>query len=49
METPRNRTSMVSQLDFSALPAYFDAMQLLYRLSARLAAKNRSHGGRRAS
>jgi len=45
VETPRNRTSMVSQLDFSALPAYFDAMQLLYRLSARLAAKNRTMAG----
>jgi DNA-binding GntR family transcriptional regulator len=45
VETPRNRTSMVSQLDFSALPAYFDAMQLLYRLSARLAAKNRAKAG----
>ncbi|MFO1150536.1 MAG: GntR family transcriptional regulator [Alsobacter sp.] len=40
VETPRNRTSMVSQFDFSTLPAYFDAMQLLYRLSARLAAFN---------
>ena len=38
----RNRTSMVSQFDFATLPAYFDAMQLLYRLSARLAARNRS-------
>lgn len=45
VETPRNRTSMVSQLDFSALPAYFDAMQLLYRLSARLAAKNWTMAG----
>ena len=45
VETPRNRTSMVSQLDFSALPAYFDAMQLLYRLSARLATKNRTMAG----
>ncbi len=41
----RNRTSIVSQLDFSALPAYFDAMQLLYRLSARLAAGNRTASG----
>ncbi len=38
VDTPRNRTSMVAQFDFSTLPAYFDAMQLLYRLSARLAA-----------
>jgi DNA-binding GntR family transcriptional regulator len=41
----RNRTSMVSQLDFSALPDYFDAMQLLYRLSARLAAERRNADG----
>lgn len=41
----RNRTSIVSQLDFSTLPAYFDAMQLLYRLSARLAAGNRTPSG----
>lgn len=38
----RNRTSIVAQFDVSALPAYFDAMQLLYRLSARLAAGNRN-------
>ena len=42
VDTPRNRTSMVSQFDFATLPAYFDAMQLLYRLSARMAAQNRS-------
>src|SRR6266478_4697928 len=36
----RNRTSIVAQFDVAALPAYFDAMQLLYRLSARLAAAN---------
>lgn len=36
----RNRTSIVAQFDVAALPAYFDAMQLLYRLSARLAAGN---------
>ena len=36
----RNRTSMVAQFDVAALPAYFDALQLLYRLSARLAAAN---------
>jgi DNA-binding GntR family transcriptional regulator len=40
VDTPRNRTSMVSQFDFSTLPAYFDVMQLLYRLSGRLAALN---------
>jgi DNA-binding GntR family transcriptional regulator len=42
VETARNRTSMVSQFDFATLPAYFDAMQLLYRLSARLAALHRT-------
>jgi len=36
----RNRTSIVAPFDIAALPAYFDAMQLLYRLSARLAAAN---------
>ncbi|MGH6928692.1 MAG: GntR family transcriptional regulator, partial [Dongiaceae bacterium] len=30
----------VAQFDVAALPAYFDAMQLLYRLTARLAAAN---------
>lgn len=40
VETPRNRTSMVSHFDFATLPAYFDAMRLLYRLGARLAATN---------
>jgi DNA-binding GntR family transcriptional regulator len=40
----RNRTSIVAQFDIAALPAYFDAMQLLYRLSARLAAGNLSAG-----
>ena len=38
----RNRTSIVAQFDIASLPAYFDAMQLLYRLSARLAAQNPS-------
>jgi len=36
----RNRTSIVAPFDVAALPAYFDAIQLLYRLSARLAAVN---------
>lgn len=36
----RNRTSIVAPFDVAALPAYFDAVQLLYRLSARLAAGN---------
>src|SRR6266404_3667316 len=36
----RNRTSIVAPFDVATLPAYFDAIQLLYRLSARLAAAN---------
>lgn len=34
----RNRTSIVAPFDVADLPAFFDAMMLLYRLSARLAA-----------
>ena len=34
----RNRTSTVSQFDIAGLPAYFDAMDLMYRFTARLAA-----------
>ncbi|MEZ5925263.1 MAG: GntR family transcriptional regulator [Hyphomicrobiaceae bacterium] len=34
----RNRTSIVAPFDVGELPAFFDAMMLLYRLSARLAA-----------
>jgi DNA-binding GntR family transcriptional regulator len=40
VQTLRNRTSIVAQFDVGALPAYFDAIQLLYRVSARLAAVN---------
>lgn len=40
VQTLRNRTSIVAQFDVGALPAYFDAMQLLYRVSSRLAAAN---------
>ena len=36
----RNRTAIVAQFDIATLPAYFDAMQLLYRLSCRLASQN---------
>lgn len=36
----RNRTSIVAPFDVAALPAYFDALLLLYRLTARLAAAN---------
>jgi DNA-binding GntR family transcriptional regulator len=38
VQTLRNRTSIVAPFDVGTLPAYFDAMQLLYRVSARLAA-----------
>jgi len=34
----RNRTSIVAPFDVAHLPAFFDAMMLLYRLSARMAA-----------
>ncbi len=36
--TLRNRTSIVAPFDVAILPSYFDAVLLLYRLSARLAA-----------
>jgi len=36
----RNRTAIVAQFDIASLPSYFDAMQLLYRLSCRLASHN---------
>ncbi|MGX1098614.1 GntR family transcriptional regulator [Amorphus sp. MBR-141] len=45
VDAPRNRTSRVSQFDFSTLPAYFDAMHLLYRLGARQAAENSTPEG----
>jgi len=38
VQTLRNRTSIVAPFDIAMLPGYFDAMQLLYRLTARLAA-----------
>jgi DNA-binding GntR family transcriptional regulator len=40
VQTLRNRTSIVAPFDIGALPAYFDAMPLLYRVSTRLAAIN---------
>jgi DNA-binding GntR family transcriptional regulator len=36
----RNRTAIVAPFDIEGLPAYFDALQMLYRLTARLAAGN---------
>jgi DNA-binding GntR family transcriptional regulator len=40
VQTLGNRTSIVAPFDIGALPAYFDAMPLLYRVSTRLAAIN---------
>lgn len=34
-----NRSTVVSQIDFLALPAFFDALTLMYRVTARLAAQ----------
>ena len=45
VEAVRNRTSIVAPFDFAMLPAYFDAIQLLYRLTARLAAMRPSPSG----
>lgn len=36
----KNRGAIVSRLDIEALPAYFDAQALLFRMTARLAAQN---------
>ncbi|WP_162561677.1 GntR family transcriptional regulator [Yoonia vestfoldensis] len=36
----KNRGAVVSRLDIEALPAYFDAQTLLFRMTARLAAQN---------
>ena len=40
VSTLRNRTSIVAPFDVAILPSYFDAVLLLYRLSARLAASH---------
>ena len=37
-----NRSTMVSQIDFLNLPQFFDAITLMYRVTTRLAAQNRS-------
>ena len=40
--TLRNRSSIVAPFDISTVPNYFDAISLLYRLTSRLAALNRT-------
>lgn len=40
--TLRNRSSVVASFDIVAVPSYLDAVQLLYRVTTRLAALNRS-------
>jgi DNA-binding GntR family transcriptional regulator len=45
VEALRNRTSIVAPFDFAKLPAYFDAIQLLYRLTSRLAAMRPTPAG----
>lgn len=42
VQTLRNRSTIVAHLDASALPDYFDALQLMYRVTARLAALHRT-------
>lgn len=37
-----NRSTVVSNIDFLGLPAFFDAMTLMYRMTTRLAARNRT-------
>ncbi len=38
----RNRSSIVAPFDVASVPSYLDAITLLYRLTARLAAQNRT-------
>jgi DNA-binding GntR family transcriptional regulator len=40
IETLPNRSTMVSNIDFLAMPAYFDALVLMYRVTTRLAAQH---------
>ncbi|WP_083741903.1 GntR family transcriptional regulator [Bradyrhizobium mercantei] len=42
VQTLRNRSTIVAHFDASALPDYFDALQLMYRVTARLAALHRT-------
>jgi len=41
VQTLRNRSSIVAPFDVVAVPSYLDAIQLIYRLTTRLAALNR--------
>lgn len=40
IDTLPNRSTIVSNIDFLNLPAYFDAITLMYRVTTRLAARN---------
>lgn len=42
VKTLRNRSSIVSPFDMIAIPSFLDASELMYRLTARLAATNRT-------
>lgn len=42
VKTLRNRSSIVAPFDMIAIPSFLDASELLYRLTARLAATNRT-------
>lgn len=42
VQTLRNRSAMVARFDVQDLPAYFDSLDLLYRVTARLAATRRT-------
>lgn len=42
VQTLRNRSSIVAPFDIVAIPSYLDAVELLYRLTTRLAALNRT-------
>ena len=42
VQTLRNRSSIVAPFDIVAIPSYLDAVELVYRLTSRLAAKNRT-------
>lgn len=41
VQTLRNRSSIVAPFDVVAVPSYLDAIELIYRLTTRLAAQNR--------
>jgi DNA-binding GntR family transcriptional regulator len=41
VQTLRNRSSIVAPFDIVAIPSYLDAVELMYRITTRLAAENR--------